>query len=310
MFFLLLLVSAGRAQLNCSASAVQNATLTSRIAVVPSALLTLSVNVTGFGVTRVTEAGSDDDVAMEFSNLTLIVPLKSSVSSLMRLPNDTGALHHVSLSVPPVCDLRDWGVAGRVTATTARVLVNRATVDLQALGVAERIPFASWSAPLLALRVTAFERDASQNDCRYFAGDDDLSNTTFVSTLCAAESVVCSTTIGTSMDGWLVAGLFEFRLAPSWSLSGTRRSLVLTAANFVDVPPSPSVDAASGATPALIGGAVAGSITALLVLVVAALVYGMSRRRRKQSPSNIEPKADPSRTPPGQVYGSVLRNLS
>jgi hypothetical protein len=136
-----------------------------------------------------------------------------------------------------VCDLREWGTAGRITPAVARVLVNRTTVDLRALGssVFERIPFATWSAPLLALRVTAFERDASQNDCRYFPGDDDLANLTFTNQLCAVENAVCATTIGANMDGWQAAGLFEFRLAPSWTLSGSRRSLVLPASGFIDV---------------------------------------------------------------------------
>jgi hypothetical protein len=243
MFYLLLaLFAVGRAQSLC---AVANATLAPRVAVVPTAVLTLSVNVSGFGVTRVTEAGSDDDVAMEFSNLTLIVPLKGDVLSLLRLPNET-AQASVVLSAPVVCDLRDWGAAGRIAPPVARVLVSGAAIDLQgSSSVVDRIPFATWSGPALAMRVVAFERDASQNDCRYYPGDDDLSNSTFTNQLCAVESAVCSTTIGANMDGWQAAGLFEFRLAPSWSLSGTRRNLVLTAASFLDVVPLSTVAAAT-----------------------------------------------------------------
>jgi hypothetical protein len=220
MFYLLLALFAdGRAQSLC---AVANATLAPRVAVVPTAVLTLSVNVSGFSVTRVTEAGSDDDVAMEFSNLTLIVPLKGDVLSLLRLPNES-AHASVVLSAPVVCDLRDWGAAGRIAPPVARVLVSGAAIDLQgSSSVVDRIPFATWSGPALAMRVVAFERDASQNDCRYYPGDDDLSNSTFTNQLCAVESAVCSTTIGANMDGWQAAGLYEFRLAPSWSLSGTR----------------------------------------------------------------------------------------
>lgn len=240
MFFLLALLTIGRAQTNCSATQITNATLAPRVAVAPTATLTLSVNVTGFGVTRVTESGSDDDVAMEFSNLTLIVPLKGEPLSSTRLPNET-AQASVALAAPAVCDLREWGTAGRITPIVARVLVNRTTVDLLVLSAVERIPFATWSGPLLALRVTAFERDASQNDCRYYSGDDDLANVTFTNQLCAVENAVCATTIGANMDGWQAAGLFEFRLAPSWTLSGSRRSLVLAASAFLDVPPLPSV---------------------------------------------------------------------
>ena len=54
----------------CQTQSIINPT----IPVVPTASLTLSVNVSGFGVTKVTEVGSDDDVAMEFSNLTLVLP--------------------------------------------------------------------------------------------------------------------------------------------------------------------------------------------------------------------------------------------
>jgi hypothetical protein len=243
MFYLLLaLFAVGRAQSMC---AVANATLAPRMAVLPTAVLTLSVNVSGFGVTRVTEAGSDDDVAMEFSNLTLIVPLKGDVLSPLRLPNET-AQASVVLSAPAVCDLRDWGTAGRITPPIARVLVSGAAVDLQgSSSVVDRIPFATWSGPALAMRVVAFERDASQNDCRYYPGDDDLSNSTFTNQLCAVESAVCTTTIGANMDGWQAAGLYEFRLAPSWSLSGTRRNLVLTAATFLDVVPLSTVAAAT-----------------------------------------------------------------
>jgi hypothetical protein len=240
MFVLLALLAAVRAQANCTG--MQIASLAPRTAVVPTALLTLSVNVTGFGMTRVTESGSDDDVAMEFSNLTLAIPLKSDVLSALRLPNET-AQASVALGAPAVCDLREWGSPGRISPAIARVLVSRAAVDLQALvgSAVERIPFASWSGPAVALRVVAFERDASQDDCRYVAGDDDLANTTFTNQLCAVENAVCATTIGANMDGWEVAGHFEFRLAPSWTVSGSRRSLVLTQATFVDVVPLASV---------------------------------------------------------------------
>jgi hypothetical protein len=246
MFFLVagLLWTMGRAQSsNCTAA---NATLSGRVQVVATATLTLSVNVSGFGVTRVTESGSDDDVAMEFSNLTLVVPLKSDPLSSTRLPGDT-AQASVSLAASAVCDLREWATAGRVqTPAAVRVLVNRTTVDLRSAllpSVLERIPFATWRGPLLALRVTAFERDASQNNCRFFAGDDDLANVTFTNQLCAVESTVCASTIGASMDGWQAAGLFEFRLAPSWTLGGARRRLLVTASGFADVPPLPSVAA-------------------------------------------------------------------
>lgn len=187
--------------------------------------------------------GDGDELMLKLSSPVLSVGL----DPLYGVTSRSGS---VPLTVPSVCSYSEWSSKVKGTLSRPIKLLDRRIIPLDSsLSFLDRIGFVFFDRPNITFSIVGFEDDSGYLDCVYRSSDDDnyASQTFSDLQLCYTENSVCNIYIGTSLEqGWLYFGgsssspYYGIHVNPTWSLSGTRRSLDLAAGKFFDVVAVPS----------------------------------------------------------------------
>lgn len=185
--------------------------------------------------------GSGDELMIKVYAPTLsidVVPLFGATGTTGSVPIG---------GAPQVCSYSEWSSSKvKGTLTKAIKLLDRRILTLDAsLPFFDRINFRNFPRPKIGFSVIGFEDDSGYLDCTYRSVDDDnYASQSFADLqLCYTEGSVCNVYIGTSNEiGWLYFGgtsaspYYGIHVNPTWSLSGTRRSLDVLNGRYFDVP--------------------------------------------------------------------------